>query len=285
MASLCHEVKRTKKAETKPNRYAHSVNQISELCRHINEKTPLGERACHLFKESGGGDIINAQPSCDRRDQFDFTLILADGRMIQVDANSSKRKCVATKEPWYVGLKMYNGSGSMFSLANKYSTMWYERFIASGYITKIHGIHTPIPTYDEWIEDVFSQSKGNSEWTNEIRRKKPRGFSEEHIDFVKAFCQHITEDDKRILVNEVIDMATRALEEKQYWVQIHSDLNRISYIRWKPQISIPFGIPIVEIKPYKDVLLSLTWEDGRSLQTILRWGNTHGISNLRMEIK
>ncbi len=273
--------------EAKPSRYAYSENQVSELCRHINEKTPLGERACRIFKESGGGDIITAQPvGGNRREHFDFTLTLADGRLIQVEAKGSKRKCVATKEPWYVGVQMYNGTGSRFSLAQKYSTMWYERFVASGYITALYQIHTAIPSYDEWIKDVFSQSKGTSEWTREIRKKQPSGFSEERIDFAKVFTKHITDDDKRMLANEVIDIATRVLDEKQYWVQIHSDLDQdISDIMWTPHVRIPVGIPVVEVKPSKDVLLSLTWEDGRSLHTILRWGNTHGISNLRMDIK
>jgi hypothetical protein len=274
------------KIETNPTRYIHSENLIGLLCRHINEMTPLGERACRLFKESGGGDIIDARPSGGSRfEQFDFTLTLSDGRLIQVEAKGSKRKCVTTKEPWHVGVQMYNGTGSQFSLARKYSTMWYERFIASGYTTSLYGIDTAIPSYDEWVKDVFSQTKGKSEWTNEIRRKQPSGFSEERIDFAKVFSQHITEDDKHTLAKEVIDMATRVLDEKQYWVHIHSDLDGISDIKWTPPVRVPSGIPTVVIKPCKDVSVSLTWDDGRSLHTILRWGYNQGISNLRMDIK
>jgi hypothetical protein len=83
-----------------------------------------------------------------------------------------------------------------------------------------------------------------------------------------------------------MDLARHALSEKQYWVQIHSDLeNDISDIIWTPQVHLPTGMPVVDIKTCKDVLVSLTWEDGRSLQTILRWGYNQGISNLRMDIK
>lgn len=285
MGSLCgrHECKilhgNPDIVKEKPKCLYQSKQHITSLCHHINEKTPLGLDACRLFKESEGGDIIEA---CQMSEST-FTLKLADGRHINVEEKGKKRTCVTKKEPWY-GLQL-DGSERRFSLVQKYSTLWYQRFVASGYITQMYGISTPIPSYDDWIKDVFSASKGSSAWTKEIRLKRPCGFSEERIDFVKVFNTCITDEDKSILANQVMELTHQALEKK-YWVQIHSDLeNDISDIIWTPQVQLPTGMPVVEIIPCKDVLVSLTWQSGRSLHIILRWGYNQGISNLRMDIK
>jgi hypothetical protein len=274
---------KVKEPKKKENLFRNSESQVESLCNHINTKTPLGQRVCRLFKESNGREIVEAiLAGGGRKDHFDFKLRLDDGSVIQVEAKGSKRKCVSSKEPWYLGVQMYNGTGSRFSLAHKYSTLWYNRFIKSGYTD----VDVPIPSYEEWSKDVFSQSKGKSEWTQAIRKKYPRGFTEERDDFVKYFVETITEEDKRILGKEVLDIASSALSEKQYWIQLFSDLEtEISDVVWTPQVKLPTTIPTISVTKCKDVLLTLMWEDGRSLKTILRWGYNQGISNLRMDIK
>jgi hypothetical protein len=253
-------------------------NQI--VCRHINEKTPIGERVCRLFKELDGVDILEAHPSGSN--PFDFTMTLSDGREIHVDTKATKRKCVTTKEPWYKSLQ--NSAGRHFSLAQKYSKLWYERFIASGYMSNMCDM-TSFPSYEEWEKDVFHSSKSKSDWIKKIQCKQPSGFSEECNDFAKAFHTCITEEDKTILANQVMDLARHALGEKHYYIQLLSDLdNDISDVLWSSHALIPSGLPRVDIISNKDVSLLLTWEDGRSLPLIIHWG-CKGISHLRMDIK
>jgi hypothetical protein len=253
----------------------------------MNTDTTFGIHVKRLFQEQSGNTIVHSYVrGGGRRDHFDFCVRLDDGRELQVEAKGTKRQCVVAKQPWHLGVQLYNGTGSTFSLGHKYSRAWYHAFIESSYVSMKYGIMTPIPSYDDWSKDVFSQSKGKSEWTKEIRQKVPNGFSSERNSFVKEFNETISEHDMRLLSNEVMEIARHVLGEKHYWIQIHRDLDsELRDVVWTPQVSIPTGTPRVDIIKSTDTLLQLTWEDGRSLKTILRWGYGKGISNLRMDIK
>ena len=214
------------KVPVKTNRLVKSQSQVEALCNHINLQTPLGFRLRAQFKKTMSVEIEFAIPmGGSRHHHYDFSLKLKGlSEPAKVEAKSTIRRAKRSSLPWKISVQFYNGTGSRFTLVVKYAQEWYSKFVGSGYVSRVYGIQEPIPDFKYWMKDVFSQGRGQSKWTMEIRKKQPKGFTKERNRFVPEFLSTLTEEDLTLFREEVLITIRQALSEKDYWIQIYSDI-------------------------------------------------------------
>ena len=111
-----------------------------------------------------------------------------------------------------------------------------------------------------------------------------KGLYDERDEFTEIFNSEITDDDLDCLKREAGDMICKAMGEKDYWLQIHGDIDSDFKLKWTQNTSV--GL-ISEIKVLKstDCTYQLCCANGLNLQAKLRWGYNQGISNLRLDLK
>jgi len=229
-----------------------------------------------------------------RTDHFDFEIKLKgqkDWKKVE-HKGSEKYKKIDNKHPWTTGVQFFNGTGSLFTICKKYSREFYDMFIGNCYVSNKYNILSDIPNYEEWQKNIFKQGNGNSiPFIKELRQKKVenkpsrlKGLYEERNIFTKKFNELLTEEDKRLLQKEVIDIANSVLFEKEYWIQIHGNLEKDFRVKWSPRIQLESFEDFI-INKSCDCKYTLVCKDGVKITALLRWGYNHGVSNLRIDFK
>jgi hypothetical protein len=192
-------------------------------------------------------------------------------------------------KPWAPGVQFYNGPCKQFSSAKIYARIWYNIHVVSGTLKTRFNIEAPIPEFDDWYtKDCTNQGDPRTPFGKELKQKyrEQHGGGTSLLDerevVNKAF--NITDAEKEILIREAVDIATKVLDEKDYWLNIHGDLLGDFNVAWHPKYNIS-KITGVNIKQDLDLNIEFLCDNGNGFNAILRWGKGAGFSNLRLDLK
>ena len=244
-----------------------------------------------FFKTTGKRINCVKKSGGTRSHHYDFEIHIRGEGWKKVEHKGSDKIKDFGEKPWSSGVQFYNGTASKFSIGKKYARGFYDRYIGSNVVSKKYNIETPVPEYSIWETAACSQSKcTNIPFIDELRKKTvkartPRtGLYEEKIEFTRIFNESLTAEDFESLKEEVNNTIGKTMLDKDYWLQIHGDLDGDFKVKWTKNDKIN-PITDIRIKKSIDCIYLLTIPDKPCLQATLRWGYNQGISNLRIDLK
>jgi hypothetical protein len=193
-----------------------------------------------------------------------------------------------SKNPWSYCVQYLNGHGSDFTIGHRYADSFYTEL--DKLITE-YNITAPKPTLEEWKKDAFGGKKPTTPFVSELREKgyKSTFLSKLRTDFNKRFVDTITEEDLKTVEREVYEKTNEVFNEKDYWLQIHGNLDDPDHfnVRWSNKVMMNKIIKTEQVitKSNYDVNFKFTCDDGKEYAAKLRWGYGQCITNIRLDLK
>ena len=265
---------------------------IALIHHHVNHNTPSGTKIREAFSKAFPTVpmfISTLESGANRSTHHDLQLTFSDQSLKTVEFKGSKhfKPIDDTKHPWVNGVQFYNGTGSNFSIGHKYAREFYNNMLDD--IILYLQIQTPKPSYEVWSKDAFKQGKPSTPFVIELREK---GYGGEYLSncrkkFNKNFVA--SDMDMMVLMDEVQLVATNALKCKDYWLQIHGDIENPDafHVRWSAKIDMPEiqSIEQIQSKGDCDINFKFICLDNTEFYAKLRWGYGQCITNIRLDIK
>lgn len=291
----CHAevLKRVRKANrTLGTAAANEEADINTIIAAINTRTLAGCQIMTAFKSKFGVEITGARKrtGSNRGTHYDFEIEVG-GVWKKVEHKGSRNYRVphANDAPWKAGVQFHNGGCEKYSLARKYARTWYDMYIQSGSLKEEFTITAPTPSLDEWFaKDCRVQADPNSAFGKELKHKvrSIRGPKASLLEKRAAVLEalEITDEDVAILMSEVLPIANEVLDDKEYWVSIHGNIEGDFHVAWYPQFRID-TISNIVLKKSRDLEITFICADDFVFHGILRWGKGAGFSCLRMDLK
>lgn len=282
---------------TKENAGRNEVQDIANIIDSINSKNPCGLKIISAFASKfPGRDIIasRARTGTNRGVHYDFQILVRSekGDEWKSVEHKGSKKCTEIKPtdtPWSAGVQFHNGGCEKYSITKKYAQLWYNTYIQSDTLRTQFGLLKPTPTFDDWyLRDCKVQDDPKTEFGKELKSvvRSLRGKRGSLLEKRKTVNDTlvINEEDKRVLLNEVLPIANHALQQKDYWLTIRGDLYGEFECAWYPQFTISKINEVVVVKN-KDIEFTFNCNDDFTFHGILRWGKGAGLSNLRLDLK
>lgn len=267
------------------------ATNIALIHHHITNNTPSGQKIRNAFALAFPNEPMfrntvvsgaNRSTHHDLQLQFD-----TDVKTVEFKGSYHFKPIDTEKPPWTNGVQFYNGTGSKFSIGHAYARRFYDTMLDE--IQEHLQLKTPKPTYEEWVKDAFRQGKPLTPFVRELRE---RGYKTEFLSdcrkkFNKSFIA--TDMDLMVLIDEAQHIADEALSCKDYWLQIHGDINHPDnfYVHWTNKVAMPQIQEIEQIttKDNCDINFKFICEDGSQFSAKLRWGYGQCVTNIRLDIK
>jgi hypothetical protein len=269
---------------------------VSQIHYHLNNNTPSGIKIKEAFVRdldlSKEDSLLNTKVSgATRSIHHDFQIIMSNNseNIKNVEFKGSKyfKPIDFTKSPWINGVQFYNGTGNKFSIGRDYAIKFYDECLDT--IIKDLNIITPKPSYDEWSKDAFRQGKPITPFVCELREK---GYCSEYLSVIrKKFNKRFIATTFQLikLMFEVEELANEVLKCKDYWLQIHGDINDSDNfnVRWTNKIEMPEIISVEQLKSKNkcDINFKFVCTDDSEFYAKMRWGYGQCITNIRIDIK
>jgi hypothetical protein len=280
---------------TKQKAGENEAKDIEAIIAGINTKNACGARITDEFtRKFPGHELLSARPrqGGNRGTHYDFEALIRTAAGAETWARiehkgSYKYAAIGADDaPWSAGVQFYNGGCEKYSLAKKYARTWYDAYIATGALATEFGLMNPAPTYDDWFKsDCKAQDDPKTEFGKELKsvvRAAGGSLLEKRATVNTALT--ITEEDERVLKDEVRTIANQALNQKEYWLTIRGNLDGEFVCAWYPQFTIT-AIEEVVVTKNRDIELEFRCNDAFVFHGILRWGKGAGFSNLRLDLK
>ena len=265
---------------------------ISFITNAINYKSAAGINIISSFKKRFGEDLTRARArkGGNRNTHYDFEIEVNE-EWKKVEHKGGQKFMIPSLDdkPWLVAVQFYNGGAEKFAIAKKYAKEWYDIHIISGLLKKHWKISAKTPSFEEWWKkDCIKQGSPGTSFGKELKEavRKERGpkssLLEERIVVLSAL--EFTDEDKKQLIDEVFPIVKEVLNDKEYWLSIHGNLNGEFHSTWYPQFTVS-SILDVTFNKKKDLEMIFKCANGFTFNGILRWGSGAGFSNLRMDLK
>ena len=276
------------KSKAKENEAADVKTIVDAL---NNTHTVQGIKLLNAFKQEFGIDIECArqtQGAGGHSNHYDFEIKVG-GLWYKVEHKGTitYKEIDVNDVPWECGVQFHNGHIDKYTIGHRYARLWYDRYIASGSISRKYGIISPIPDYKTWfIKDAKCQKDPSTPFGLELRSKfrgdgKTGGCRDERDEMTQDF--KLSESDIELFKEEILSIAQNSLKEKEYWLQINGDINGEFYCKWSRQLSITTITDVTQIKS-KDIQFEFSTDMGFPIKAKLRWGKGQGLSNLRIDL-
>ena len=271
---------------------ANEVEDIANIIRAINSRTPAGLAIIATFRDRFGVEITaaRARTGSNRGTHYDFEVeVNQTWKKVEHKGSQQYRLPNVDDAPWKGGVQFHNGGCEKYSLARKYAQTWYTMYIQSGTLKEEFGIEASIPSFAEWFEkDCRVQDDPKTPFGKELKRRvrERRGEKSSLLEKRAAVLAalNITDEDNATLIAEVLPIANHALDQKEYWLSIHGTLGGDFHAVWYPQFRIE-SIQEVTIKKNLDVEIDFVCANDFRFRGILRWGKGAGFSCLRVDLK
>lgn len=261
---------------------------ISKIIYNINNLTPQGKKILSVLPSNNSLLCSAIESGADRKTHHDFKLLFPNGDLKTVEFKGSKffKPINETKSPWHTGVQMHNGPGKMYSITKKYAKHCWN------FMDKIISdlsIVTPKPSYEEWEKDAFKQGKPKTPFVCEIREK---GYGGVYLSTLRKKINatfSVTIYDLSVLMDEVQAIGNQVFNQKDYWLQIHGNIDNPDtfHVKWTSKMNMPriIEVGLNNSKNYSDINFIFTCEDGTILKSKMRWGYGQLITNIRMDLK
>ena len=282
---------------TKDNAAENEDKDVAFIVAAIHSKNQTGQRFLTSFKEKFGCDILNAKlrPS-PRKNHYDFDILVRfpDGgeawKHVEHKGSNLFRQIKPDEKYWAAAVQFHNGKCSDYSIARSYARVHYDKHVGSGTLKNTFGIVAPIPSFDVWFkQDCCVHDNPRSAFGKELKQKVRalRGARSSLLDERKVVIEALKfeDDDKQQLIKEVLPIANKILEDKDYWLTICGNLEDGKFnLAWNPKFKIG-EIKQVVIRKELDVWFDFTCLDKFTFSAHLRWGKGAGFSCLRVDLK
>ena len=265
---------------------------IELIHHHLKNNTPSGIKIREAFITNLPSEPIfigTEESGATRSAHHDLNLKMPDGTTKAVEFKGSKhfKPIDSTKSPWVNGVQFYNGTGSKFKMGNIYARKFYDNCLDK--IIQGLNMTTPKPSYEEWAKDAFRQGRPKTTFVTELRDIAYCSdyLSDMRKEFNKTFIASTFELTDLML--EVQSIADEVLGCKDYWLQIHGDINDPEkfHVKWTNKIKMPEIISVEQIKSKDncDINFKFICEDDSEFFDKMRWGYGQCITNIRIDIK
>ena len=264
---------------------------ITRIHYHVNNNTPSGVKIRESYEKEFPNEpmfISTVASGANRSTHHDLKLQFAnDLKTVEFKGSQYYKNIDSSKHPWVNGVQFYNGTGSKFSIGQKYAREFYDLMIDQ--IIEHFKMESPKPSFEVWAKDAFAQGKPKTPFVCELREK---GYTGEYLSNLrKEFNKNFTATnmDLIVLMGEVQTIADSALNCKDYWLQIHGDIDdpELFHVKWSAKILMPQIQEISQVisKGCCDINFQIICCDGTEFSTKLRWGYGQCITNIRVDIK
>jgi hypothetical protein len=264
---------------------------IAKIHEHIKNNTPSGIKIKNAFTDNLSQLTIfdsTIISGANRTTHHDLQIVFNDIlKTVEFKGSKHFKPIGTTKAPWVNGVQFYNGTGNKFKMGQLYAQCFYEKFIDK--IINDLNIKTPKPSYEEWAKDAFRQGKPKTPFVIELREK---GYCSDYLsnirkEFNKSFNPSIFQ--LTDLMIEVQTIANEVLNCKDFWLQIHGDIDdpQKFYVKWTNKITMPEIISVEQIKTKDncDINFKFICNDNSEFYAKMRWGYGQCITNIRIDIK
>jgi hypothetical protein len=264
---------------------------IARIHYHVNNITPSGVKIKEAYEKEFPDEhmfISTVESGANRSTHHDLQLKFEnDLKTVEFKGSQYYKNIDSSKHPWVNGVQFYNGTGSKFSIGQKYAREFYDLMMDT--IIEHFKMESPKPSFEVWAKDAFAQGKPKTPFVCELREK---GYTGEYLSNLrKEFNKNFTATDMDliILMEEVQTIADSALKCKDYWLQIHGDIDdpELFHVKWSAKILMPQIQEISQVisKNGCDINFQIICCDGTEFSTKLRWGYGQCITNIRVDIK
>lgn len=291
----CHTevLKKIQKAKrTLSTAAANEVADINAIINAINTRSAVGCQIIAAFKARFGLEITAARnrTGSNRGTHYDFEIeVNGEWKKVEHKGSRTYRVPNANDVPWKAGVQFHNGGCEKYSICRKYADTWYDMYIQSESLREEFNLTATAPSREEWFaKDCRVQADPNTAFGKELKSKvrSLRGPKASLLEKRAAVLTalDITDEDISLLMTEVLPIANHALEQKEYWISIHGNIEKDFHVAWYPQFRID-TISKVVLKKSRDLEITFTCADDFVFHGILRWGKGAGFSCLRMDLK
>jgi len=279
-------------SRTRNTAAANEVMDIKKIVSALGSDSVIGNKLKEAFKDRLGIEIESARPRTgpNRGSHHDFEIkINGEWKNVEHKGSQKYRTPSSDEAPWTAGVQFHNGGCEKYSLARKYAQVWYNLDIASGALKREFNLESEIPSFEEWwLKDCKVQSDPKTPFGKELKKKvrAMRGpkssLLEKRADVLAAL--EITDEDKATFIREALPIANTVLDEKDFWLSIHGDLDGEFHAVWYPKFRID---TVLDVSFKKNLDLEITFKCANDFEFngILRWGKGAGFSCLRVDLK
>jgi hypothetical protein len=267
---------------------------IKDIVKHITEKTDVGKRLLKEFYDNFGITVTDARQTGgagSRKIHYDFELYCPEkNEWLKIEHKGSyKNTPIDTSFPWVTGVQFYNGPGNQYLICYKYAKAWYNKYISSNRLKNRFNLQSEIPEYYDWLKkDAWKQGDPGTEFGKELKKVFRQEYGprssllSEREDLVRDF--DFTEKDINDLKYDAAKIANKVLSQKDYWLQLHGDVNDEFHSKWTKGFTLS-DIKDIKVHKKKDITFDFLCENNFKFNGILRWGKGAGFSNIRLDLK
>ena len=289
----CGKEKGTKKTAKKDE-----DERVLWICDETNTKTELGISMKKSYLEKFGREISKFVKTGNHRDHYDIIIHHTDGSCKKCEEKGTKAYSEIISDntnPYENSVQFYNGPASKFSICKKYLRIWYDDNVDNDEIMAKYDL-PETPTFDEWLDGGPNvmwgdpKSKYSKMLKTNYRQLYPKrsmgGASKHNEDYrIKVNEKfHLTDQDKIKLINEVQEIYTYVMDEKEVWLQTTGTVDGPFSFKWFDKIESKRIIDVEMIKK-KDIEFRFILEDKTYITGLMRWGNGCGFSCFRMDLR
>ncbi len=278
---------------TKNLAYSSEEKDLEFITNAIHNKTSAGVYLMKVYKERFGKDIQDArriEGAGSKKAHYDFEIQVDNVWYTVEHKGSWKYEPIdKTQPPWIQGVQFYNGIADRYTLGRRYAKEWYDKYIASGHLSKKYDIKAPIPAYEVWLKkDAMMCGDPKTPFGIELRSRfrgdgKSGGCFDERNEMRKNFT--VSDEDLEVIKEEVLALAQKVLSQKKFWLQIQGNLEDKFYCDWHPELVLTTISKVEKEEKCSDLLLKFTCDMGFQIKAMLRWGKGQGLSNIRIDLR
>lgn len=272
--------------------------RVKWICDQINQRTEVGLKIMSSYKEKFGKEIRSVVKKGGNNIHYDILIQHTDGTTIRCEEKGTQNYTEVINEktsPYENSVQFSNLSCKKFSISKKYLKLWYDINVKNTKITHKYNLPDP-PPFEEWLlggpyvlwgDPTSEYSLTLKKNYREIYPKRSMGGESGHNeDYRKGPNEvfELNETDKETLKEEIQQYYSRAMNEKEVWLQTTGTIEGLFSFKWFDKIE-PQKIIEVELVKGKDIKFKCILEDKSSIVAHLRWGNGCGFSCFRMDLK
>lgn len=271
---------------------------VRKVVREINAKSKAGNQIIAAFRKKFNRTIVAAREPIgtkgNRRTHYDFQILLAitetlpeEWKRVELKQSQDAKPIPENTTPWAAGVQFHNGGCGQYTITSLYTRLWYNLLIGNGLLKKTFNLQSPIPTYEDWYQDAKSQTcTPKTPFIKELKTtvraaRGPKGSLLEYRETVNAAFTP-TDADMNLFKREILDVLNPCLDEKDYWLTIHGDVDTTFHCEWYPKFTIK-EIRKITIEKEKDILFNIECDTEFKIMGMLRWGGGAGFTNVRMD--
>lgn len=276
------------------------TQRIKWIAEQINNNTDIGIKLKESYSHKFNKTIIKVEIKGTKKDHCDLLIHNSDGTIYKCEEKGTNKysEINPNTNPYENSVEFYNGPANKFTIPDKYLKIWYDENVNNQEIKLLYDL-PDIPSFEEWLKGgpycMIDPKNNYSKTLKKNYRKKYGNRSSMNswghsnpIDYrtIPNSKFTLSDEDKKLLIEEVQEIYTNILNEKDIWLQTTGKPNGLFSYCWYNKIE-PKTITDVQLIKNKDIEFKFILDNNIStlFTGIMRWGKGCGFSCFRMDFK